>query len=64
MAFGFVAACYIAALLLSIILIFFTIYLVIAFDELKTDYKNPIDVCKNLNPVCIYIFKNKWHLLF
>ena len=23
----------------------------IAFDELKTDYKNPIDQCNNLNPV-------------
>jgi hypothetical protein len=27
---------------------------VIAFDELKTDYKNPIDQCNSLNPVsCI-----------
>jgi Cornichon protein len=24
----------------------------IAFDELKTDYKNPIDQCNSLNPVC------------
>jgi hypothetical protein len=23
----------------------------IAFDELKTDYKNPIDQCNSLNPV-------------
>lgn len=26
---------------------------VIAFDDLKTDYKNPIDLCQTLNPVCI-----------
>ena len=24
---------------------------IIAFDELKTDYKNPIDQCNSLNPV-------------
>lgn len=24
---------------------------IIAFDELKTDYKNPIDQCNTLNPV-------------
>ena len=24
---------------------------IISFDELKTDYKNPIDQCKSLNPV-------------
>ena len=24
---------------------------VIAFDDLKTDYKNPIDLCQTLNPV-------------
>jgi hypothetical protein len=26
---------------------------IIAFDELKTDYKNPIDQCSSLNPVRI-----------
>jgi hypothetical protein len=26
---------------------------IIAFDELKTDYKNPIDQCNSLNPVRI-----------
>ncbi|NXF81232.1 CNIH1 protein, partial [Sclerurus mexicanus] len=26
---------------------------IIAFDELKTDYKNPIDQCNTLNPVSI-----------
>jgi len=24
---------------------------IISFDELKTDYKNPIDQCNSLNPV-------------
>ena len=26
---------------------------IIAFDELKTDYKNPIDQCASLNPLVI-----------
>lgn len=26
---------------------------IIAFDELKTDYKNPIDQCNTLNPVSV-----------
>lgn len=26
---------------------------IIAFDELKTDYKNPVDQCNSLNPVSI-----------
>ncbi len=40
---------------------------VIAFDDLKTDYKNPIDLCQTLNPVCIcftsYVGKSNHHLL-
>ncbi|NXW82587.1 CNIH1 protein, partial [Alopecoenas beccarii] len=33
---------------------------IIAFDELKTDYKNPIDQCNTLNPVSCMLntFKN------
>ena len=31
-------------------------YQVIAFDDLRTDYKNPIDLCNTLNPVSITIF--------
>ena len=27
------------------------VFQIIAFDELKTDYKNPIDQCNSLNPV-------------
>ncbi|KAH3846737.1 protein cornichon homolog 1-like [Dreissena polymorpha] len=53
MAFTFVAACYILALILSAVLIFFAIFHIIAFDELKTDYKNPIDQCNSLNPLVL-----------
>ncbi|XP_054987833.1 protein cornichon homolog 1 isoform X2 [Sorex araneus] len=28
-------------------------HLIIAFDELKTDYKNPIDQCNTLNPLVL-----------
>ncbi|NWR79664.1 CNIH1 protein, partial [Centropus unirufus] len=28
-----------------------SVFQIIAFDELKTDYKNPIDQCNTLNPV-------------
>ena len=31
----------------------------IAFDELKTDYKNPIDQCNSLNPVRFFLRKFK-----
>ncbi|KAF6024417.1 CNIH1 [Bugula neritina] len=63
MAFTFAAFCYILALILSAVLIFFAIYHIIAFDELKTDYKNPIDQCNTLNPLvlpeyAIHIFFN------
>lgn len=53
MAFGFAAICYIIALILTAFLIFFVIFHIIAFDELKTDYKNPIDQCNSLNPLVI-----------
>jgi len=51
MAFNFTAFTYIVALIGDAFLIFFAIFHVIAFDELKTDYKNPIDQCNSLNPV-------------
>lgn len=51
MAFNFPAVTYIIALISDAFLIFFAIFHVIAFDELKTDYKNPIDQCNSLNPV-------------
>jgi len=53
MAFTFAAFCYILALILTAFLIFFAIWQIIAFDELKTDYKNPIDQCNNLNPLVL-----------
>ncbi|XP_076442331.1 protein cornichon homolog 1-like [Babylonia areolata] len=53
MAFTFAAFCYILALVLSAVLIFFAIFHLIAFDELKTDYKNPIDQCASLNPLVL-----------
>lgn len=53
MAFTFAAFCYILALILTAVLIFFAIFHIIAFDELKTDYKNPIDQCGSLNPLVL-----------
>merc|ERR1712168_1666839 len=53
MAFTFAALAYIVALILTAFLIFFVIYHIIAFDELKTDYKNPIDQCNSLNPLVL-----------
>lgn len=40
---------------LSLLLFFITTLSlqIIAFDELKTDYKNPIDQCNSLNPVSV-----------
>uniref|UniRef100_A0A0P5VVU2 Er-derived vesicles protein erv14 n=3 Tax=Daphnia magna TaxID=35525 RepID=A0A0P5VVU2_9CRUS len=63
MAFTFAAFSYICALVLDAFLIFFSIFHIIAFDELKTDYKNPIDQCSSLNPLVlpeyfIHIFFN------
>ncbi|KAI8482768.1 Protein cornichon 1 [Branchiostoma belcheri] len=39
---------------------------IIAFDELKTDYKNPIDQCNSLNPLVLpeYIIHGFFCLLF
>merc|ERR1712008_416218 len=53
MAFTFAAFAYIVALIVDAFLIFFAIFHIIAFDELKTDYKNPIDQCTSLNPLVI-----------
>lgn len=59
MAFNFPAVSYIVALIADAFLIFFSIFHVIAFDELKTDYKNPIDQCNSLNPVSLTCGKEK-----
>merc|ERR1711990_1007685 len=53
MAFTFAAFCYIAALVLTAVLIFFAIWHLIAFDELQHDYKNPVDQCNSLNPLVL-----------
>ena len=39
---------------------------IIAFDELKTDYKNPIDQCQSLNPLVLpeYIMHAFFNVLF
>ncbi|XP_041107512.1 protein cornichon homolog 3 isoform X2 [Polyodon spathula] len=43
MAFTFAAFCYMLSLVLCASLVFFAIWHIIAFDELQTDFKNPID---------------------
>ncbi|VEL38164.1 unnamed protein product [Protopolystoma xenopodis] len=66
MAFGLIAVVNIIALILCIGLIFLTIYHIIAFEELKTDYKNPVDQCRSLNPLVIpeYSIHGFFTLLF
>lgn len=49
----YVAAAYIAALIGDAFLIFLSVYHVIAFDELNTDFKNPIEHCKLMNPLVL-----------
>ena len=66
MAFTFAAFTYIVALIIDACLIFFAIFHIIAFDELKTDYKNPIDQCASLNPLVLpeYILHILFNVLF
>lgn len=66
MAFTFAAFCYILALILTAVLIFFVIFHIIAFDELKTEYKNPIDQCNSLNPLVLpeYLLHIFFNILF
>ena len=44
----------------------FMTFQIIAFDELKTDYKNPIDQCASLNPLVLpeYILHIVFNVLF
>ncbi|XP_050302111.1 protein cornichon [Anthonomus grandis grandis] len=65
MAFNFAAFAYITALIGDAFLIFFSLFHVIAIDELKTDYKNPIDQCNSLNPLVLpeYILHTLFNLL-
>ncbi|XP_054152925.1 protein cornichon-like [Oppia nitens] len=66
MAFTFAAFSYICGLILDAFLIFFAVFHVIAFDELKTDFKNPIDQCNTLNPLVLpeYGIHLAFNLLF
>ncbi|GLH14537.1 Protein cornichon [Gryllus bimaculatus] len=66
MAFNFPAFTYIVALIIDVCLIFFAIFHVIAFDELKTDYKNPIDQCNSVNDLVVpeYLLHLLFNILF
>jgi len=66
MAFNFIVCSYFVALISDAFLIFFSIFHVVAFDELKTDYKNPIEQCKSLNPLVLpeYFLHGFFTLLF
>lgn len=50
---SYAAGAYILGLIGDAFLIFLSVYHVIAFDELKTDFKNPIDHCKLMNPLVL-----------
>ncbi|KAH7730564.1 Protein CNIH-2 [Aphelenchoides avenae] len=66
MAFTFAAFCYLVALIAVAFCIFFAIYTVICIDELKTDYKNPIEQCRNLNQLVLpeYVIHITFSVLF
>ncbi|XP_030074603.1 protein cornichon homolog 2 isoform X3 [Microcaecilia unicolor] len=66
MAFTFAAFCYMLTLVLCASLIFFIIWHIIAFDELRTDLKNPIEQgnpararerLKNVERICCLLRK-------
>ncbi|XP_030873064.1 protein cornichon homolog 3 isoform X2 [Leptonychotes weddellii] len=67
MAFTFAAFCYMLSLVLCAALIFFAIWHIIAFDELRTDFKSPIDQCnpvharerlRNIERICFLLRKD------
>ncbi|VDK42239.1 unnamed protein product [Anisakis simplex] len=66
MAFTFAAFCYLFALIAVAFCIFFAIFTVICIDELKTDYKNPIEQCRNLNQLILpeYLLHLSFTVLF
>ncbi|XP_051168642.1 protein cornichon [Leptopilina boulardi] len=53
MVFNIAAFSYIVALICDAVLIFFSILHIIAFDELRTEYKDPIEQCNSLNPLVL-----------
>ncbi|CAD6193832.1 unnamed protein product [Caenorhabditis auriculariae] len=66
MAFTFAAFCYLLALIAVGFCVFFAIYTVICVDELRTDYKNPIEQCRNLNQLILpeYLIHGIYSLMF
>jgi len=66
MSFNFVVCTYILAMVSDALLIFFSIFHIIIFDELKTECKNPIDQCDSLNPLVLpeYIIHLFFNILF
>ncbi|KAK2722688.1 hypothetical protein QYM36_003017 [Artemia franciscana] len=63
MTFGLVSFSYLVALALDVILILFSINHVSAIDELNTEFRNPVELCKTLNPLVLpeymtHIFMN------
>jgi len=49
----FAALCYGVGMILTGILMFVSVYHVIAFDDLKCNYKNPIEQCRHLNALIL-----------
>ncbi|XP_065832647.1 protein cornichon homolog 1-like [Oscarella lobularis] len=49
----FEAGICIVVAVLDIALIFFMVWNIICFDELKTDFRNPVDLCNSLNPLVL-----------
>ncbi|XP_069744088.1 protein cornichon homolog 3 isoform X2 [Narcine bancroftii] len=49
MVFTFAAFCYMLSLVLGSSLLCFAVWNIIAFDELRTDLKNPVDQCNPLH---------------
>ncbi|XP_043932021.1 LOW QUALITY PROTEIN: protein cornichon homolog 1-like [Protopterus annectens] len=66
MASTFAAYCYMSSQRLAAILIFFSIWHIIAFNELKTDYKNPIVQCNILKPLVLpeYLIHYNYCVMF
>ncbi|MFH4977197.1 hypothetical protein AB6A40_003906 [Gnathostoma spinigerum] len=66
MAFTFAAFCYLVAMLAVAFCIFFAIFTVICVDELKSDFKNPIEQCRSMNQLVLpeYLLHLSYTVLF
>ncbi|XP_018496337.1 protein cornichon homolog 1 [Galendromus occidentalis] len=62
----FAAVCYGLGMILNGILMFVAVFHVIAFDELKCSYKNPIEQCRSLNVLILpeYVIHAVFTVLF